>query len=245
MKYAGSLIGIVVLTGLALFAGGVLQPTGSAGGVPQPTQSAGGQPGLPTAPDGICLKTSADEALIQSLFQRAGTDQQGIRSDPRAKTSMEPWLTREEAGAVLAFEARFPDVPPGWSSETTIDGYSPRTPLTGVCRIETVIENPAVTTTRIFPAHPLKLNDGRTVISPEEVYVTTQSAKVFVGRASDPKVGPGVGEPVLVNGLPGRMATRAEDQRVGIGWTDDNVGFDVDCILLTPDECMAIAESVH
>ncbi|MEX2238465.1 MAG: hypothetical protein WEB00_13130 [Dehalococcoidia bacterium] len=227
--YTGSLMGIILLAGVAVFAA---------------SESVGGPPSPAVAPDGICLKTSADKALLQSLFQRAGADEQGLRSQPEAETSKEPSLAPDEAAAVLAFDARFPDVPPGWTSESTIDGYSPKSPLTGFCHLETLIQNPAVTTTRVFPAHPLKLDDGTTVTSPESVYVTTQGALVSVRRADDPGYGPGVGEPVLVNGLPGGIAIREGDQRVGIGWTDGEVAFDVDCELLTVDECMAIAESV-
>lgn len=195
--------------------------------------------------DGLCLKESVNAATVAVLVDgaRAHARSAEVQAVQPGVEFGSVFISQEEAEAIIAFDARFAPVPEGWSAATTIVSDDPGTPVHGRCEIRTKLENPVVTREIVFPAHPLTLETGETVTSPEERYVVTQGARILVRlhRADEVEV---VGAPAATSPESAEIASKPEEYSAGLYWVDAGLGIGVTCFVMTVDECRALAMSI-
>lgn len=209
------------------------------------TDSSAGKDEEQVADLGGCIDPSASEEAVDSVLNATDGPSAG-------EQTLEVTTSKEQAGEILAFDARVPEAPAGWTVETTIVNRSGGE-FFAQCHLRTVVTDPAVSETVTVPAQEIVTETGEVAVREAFDWTVSKSAEVLVRFAypSEPvgldglEAGDGlsVGKSE-VNGVEAQVVTRDyEEPSVVISWHDDGLSLTATCSLMTVDECVAIAES--
>jgi hypothetical protein len=198
-----------------------------------------------------CLAPGVSDSQRSALVAEAQTA--ADKGSPTEFTSGVAEVTAQEANALVRFDARFPETPPGWTATTVIRPTTPNQPF-DACSVDTAIRDPSEVETVTFPEVSGVNDQGKPYTLPEETITIHKGAQVSVFPIEGPfqPVGDAgvegtTSKTVTIQGYEAQVFTRDYDEpSIFIGWQDTSGGVQihVGCSLLTVDECMAIAETI-
>lgn len=191
-----------------------------------------------------CLDPALSEEAITRLVQRI------LAVDSKFGGPIA--VGREEAEELVNFDVLFPATPDGWTSETSfrVYNYHPGNVMRQ-CVVSTTIVDPGVVDYLTFPGSTIINEAGETVVREDSSYEIKKEASVHVQRLSQQRelkrdTPRNKTREVTVQGQLAFLYERFDDPAIFIYWHQGPLDIRVNCsLIVTVDECLAIAESIE